>query len=149
MTALHLASEADLETLLPLVRAFHEEFGIAGDDDFRREALGPLLSGSPLGAAYLIGPARAPIGYIIVTFGWSVEFGGMDGFVDELFIRPGVRNRGIAGEVLSTLPRALAQAGLRALHLEVRRDDTRAKRLYAKQKFAAREDYMLMTRKLG
>ncbi|WP_163849524.1 GNAT family N-acetyltransferase [Pseudooceanicola aestuarii] len=149
MTALHLASEADFDTLLPLVRAFHEEFGIDLDDAGRQAALDPILSGSPLGVAYLIGPARAPIGYIVITFGWSIEFGGMDGFVDELFIRPGVRNRGIAGEVLSALPRALAGAGLRALHLEVRRDDTRAKRLYAKQKFAARDDYMLMTRRLS
>ncbi len=100
MTALTLAKTDDLERLTPLVAAFHQEEGISQDDDTRRAALTPLLDGSPHGAIYMIGPGRAPIGYIIVTFGWSVEFGGMDGFVDEFYIRPGVRGRGIGSEVV-------------------------------------------------
>ncbi|MGV6848123.1 MAG: GNAT family N-acetyltransferase [Marinibacterium sp.] len=146
--ALHLAGPDDLDRLVPLVAAFHDEQGIASTDDGRRAALQPLLQGSPHGAAYIIGPARAPIGYIVVTFGWSVEFGGLDGFVDELWIRPTVRRRGIATEVLLELPRALAGAGLRALHLEVDRDNAAAQRLYARSGFAARDRYMLMTRDL-
>jgi ribosomal protein S18 acetylase RimI-like enzyme len=144
--SLHLAGPADLDRLIPLVAAFHSEMDIVQDDTTRRAALHPLLEGSPHGAAYLIGPGRAPIGYVVITFGWSVEFGGLDGFVDEIFIRPTVRGRGIASEVLLALPRALAGAGLRALHLEVDRDDTAAQRLYAKTGFAARPRYMLMTR---
>ena len=114
----------------------------------RRAAIVPLLEGSPLGAIYLIGPQRAPIGYIIVTFGWSVEFGGMDAFVDELYIRRAVRGRGIATEVLSALPLALGQAGVRAIHLEVDKDNAPAQKLYARSGFRARDRYMLMTRKL-
>ncbi|MEO0390748.1 MAG: GNAT family N-acetyltransferase, partial [Pseudomonadota bacterium] len=88
------------------------------------------------------------IGYIAVTFGWSIEFGGMDGFVDELFIRPGVRGRGIATEVLMALPRALAGAGLKALHLEVAEQNASAQRLYTKAGFRLRSGYHLMTRTL-
>ena len=117
--ALTLATVDHFDRLLPLVTAFHAEAGIETDEATRAEGLRPLLEGSPLGAAYLIGPPRAPIGYIVVSFGWSLEFGGMDGFVDELFIRPGVRGRGVASEVLLTLPRALADVGLKALHLTV------------------------------
>jgi ribosomal protein S18 acetylase RimI-like enzyme len=105
-----------------------------------------LLEGSPHGAIYLVGPGRAPIGYAIVSFGWSVEFGGMDGFIDEVYIRPGVRGRGIGTEVLESLPKALAGAGLRALHLEVDRDNEKARALYAKLNFQPRERYMLMSR---
>ena len=148
MTALTLARPEDLDRLLPLVEAFHADQGIALDDATRRAALQPLLDGSPHGAVYLAGPRRAPIGYIIIAFGWSVELGGMDGFVDEFFIRPGVRGRGIGSEILNALPRALAGAGLRALHLEVARDNTRARALYEKLRFAPREAYTLMTRKL-
>ena len=74
----------------------------------------PLLEGSPHGAVYLIGPARAPIGYAIVSFGWSVEFGGLDGFVDELYLRPAVRRRGIATEALLALGQRLGAAGMTA-----------------------------------
>ncbi len=105
-----------------------------------------MLEGIPHGTIYLIGPARAPIGYIVISFGWSVEFGGLDGFVDELYIRRAVRGRGLATDVLLALPRALAQAGLRALHLEVARGNEAAQKLYLRAGFKAREDHYLMTR---
>lgn len=148
MTALNLAKTEDLDRLIPLVTAFHAEEGVSLDEDARRTAIQPLLDGSPHGAIYLIGPGRAPIGYIVVTFGWSIEFGGMDGFVDEFFIRPGVRGRGIGSEVLRQLPKALGAAGMKALHLEVAHDNVRAQELYARLRFEAREKYMLMSRKI-
>ena len=144
--ALHLATPGDLDRLAGLVAQFHAETDIDQTDDGRKAALRPLLEGSPHGAAYLIGPQRAPIGYVVVTFGWSVEFGGLDGFIDEIFVRPGVRGRGIATEVLLALPKALSGGGLRALHLEVDREDEATRRLYAKAGFAPRERYMLMSR---
>lgn len=147
-TRLHLAGAEDLARLMPLTRAFCAEVGIETDDDFRREALTPLLEGCPHGAIYLIGPQRAPVGYIILSFGWSLEFGGMDGFVDELYIRPAVRGRGMASDVLYSLPKALKEAGLKALHLEVLRDDPAAQGLYRKAHFDTRDNYMLMSRKL-
>ncbi|ABF63666.1 GNAT family N-acetyltransferase [Ruegeria sp. TM1040] len=146
--SLHLARPEDLEKLLPLVQGFHSEEGIQSDDAQRRGALLPLLEGIPYGAIYLIGPTRAPIGYIIVTFTWSVEFGGLDGMIDEFFIRPAVRGRGIATEVLFALPRTLAEAGVRALHLEVDRDNDAALRLYKRARFTARDRYLLMSRTL-
>ncbi|WP_299626597.1 GNAT family N-acetyltransferase [uncultured Tateyamaria sp.] len=146
--ALTLATPAHFDRLIPLVAAFHAEEGLTLSDDQRSAAIMPLLEGIPHGAAYLIGPPRAPIGYIVVTFGWSVEFGGMDGFVDELFVRPGVRGRGIASEVLISLPRALAGAGLKALHLEVGTDNEGAQRIYSRAGFRLRDGYHLMTRML-
>lgn len=144
--ALTLAAPDHLDKLDALVAAFHAEEGIDLPAEDRRAGLKPLLDGIPHGAAYLIGPARAPIGYLVVTFGWSLEFGGLDGFVDEIYVRPGVRGRGIASETLQTLPRALAGAGLKALHLEVNRTADRTQRLYKKAGFEPRADYMLMTR---
>ncbi len=144
--ALTLAQPDHADRLDTLVAAFHTEHGITLSDEARRAGLLPLLEGSPHGAAYLIGPPRAPIGYVVITFGWSVEFGGLDGFIDEIYIRPGVRGRGIASETLHSLPRALAGAGLKALHLEVARTDENLHKLYARAGFAPRPGYMLMTR---
>ena len=145
---LTLGAPEHLDKLVGLVEAFHAEAGIEMTDEQRRTGLAPLLEGIPYGAIYLIGPARAPIGYIIVTFTWSVEFGGLDGMIDELFIRPAVRQRGIASEVLHALPRTLAEAGVRALHLEVDRENEAAVKLYNRARFLARDRYMLMTRAL-
>ncbi|WP_037316084.1 GNAT family N-acetyltransferase [Ruegeria halocynthiae] len=146
--ALRLARPEDLDRLMGLVTAFHTEEGIVQDADQTRDALTPLLEGIPHGCIYLIGPGRAPLGYIILTFGWSVEFGGLDGFVDEIYIRPAVRRRGIASEVLLDLPKALAAAGMIALHLEVDRTNSTAHNLYLRTGFKPRDQYMLMSKKL-
>lgn len=143
--ALHLAQESDLTKLLALVSAFHQEVGISQTEDARQNAITPLLKGSPHGAIWLIGPRRAPVGYIVVSFGWSIEMGGMDGFVDEFFIRPSIRQRGMGTEVLHALLPQLASAGLMALHLEVDKTNHKAQRLYQKLGFAPRDDNYLMT----
>lgn len=146
--ALTLAKPEHLERLCALCTAFHIEAGISLTEETRRAALEPLLEGIPHGVVYLIGPPRAPIGYIVLTFGWSVEFGGLDAIVDELYIRPGVRGRGVATEALISLPQALTEGGLRAIHLEVRRDHASAIRLYQRTGFSQRDEYMFMSRRL-
>ncbi|MFC6638378.1 GNAT family N-acetyltransferase [Sulfitobacter sp. JBTF-M27] len=146
--ALTLAKPEHLDKLTALCAAFHADEGIELSDEARRAGLAPLLEGLPYGVAYLIGPPRAPIGYIVVCFGWSVEFGGLDAIIDELYIRPGVRGRGIATEALIALPRALAEGGLRAIHLEVDRENEKAIKLYKRAGFAPREKYMFMSRQL-
>lgn len=146
--ALTLAKPEHLEKVVKLCTAFHTEEGISLNDDARKAGLLPLLEGQPYGAIYLIGPASAPIGYIVVCFGWSVEFGGLDAIIDELYIRPGVRGRGIATEALIALPRALSGAGLRAIHLEVDRTNAAALKLYKRAGFQPRDQYMFMSKQL-
>lgn len=148
MSALRLATPDDLDRLMSLVERFHAEAGIDQDDDTRRTALVPLLDGSPHGAIWMVGPRSAPVGYIAVTFTWSIELGGLDAMVDEFFIREKVRGRGMGSEALAALARALSGQGLRALHLEVARDNATAQRLYGRLGFASRDRYHLMTRLL-
>ena len=145
---LTLAGPDHLDRLLTLVSAFHDEANITLTDKARRDGVAPLLDGIPHGCAYLIGPPRAPIGYVVITFGWSLEFGGLDAIIDELYIRPGVRGRGIASEALTALPRALKDGGLRAIHLEVDSNNAAALKLYKRAGFAPREGYMFMSKRL-
>lgn len=146
--ALTLAGPEHLDKLLGLVEHFHTEAGMPSTPEKRRAGLAPLLDGIPHGCAYLIGPPRSPIGYVIITFSWSVEFGGLDGTIDELYIRPGVRGRGIASEALIAVPRALAGAGLRTIHLEVDQNNTAALKLYRRAGFKLNENYLFMTKHL-
>lgn len=143
--ALHLAKPDDLTRLQSLVTRFHNHEGIVQSDEDREAALRPLLEGSPHGAAYLIGPRQGPVGYIVVSFGYSVEMGGIDGFVDEFYIRENVRGRGMGSEVIRTLIPALAEYGVKALHLEVDRTNDKAKRLYGRLGFELRDKHQLMT----
>jgi ribosomal protein S18 acetylase RimI-like enzyme len=146
--SLTLAGPDHLEHLLALVTSCHAEAAITSTPEQRRAGTAPLLEGIPQGCAYLIGPPRAPIGYIVMTFGWSVAFGGLDAFIDELYIRPGVRGRGIASEALVALPRALAGGGLRAIHLDVDTANTAAINLYRRAGFTSRDSAILMSKRL-
>ena len=130
---LHLATSADLDRLEKMVAAYHAHEGIETDEAQRRAALEPLLEGSPHGAVWLIGPQMAPVGYIAVSFGWSIELGGLDGVLDEFWIREKVRGRGMGTEALTALQKALKNAGVMALSLEVARKDDTAARLYERK----------------
>lgn len=143
-TKLHMAKIDDLTKLTGMVAAFHAEFGIEQDDDTRLAALLPLLEGNPLGVVYIIGPRNAPVGYVSISFGWSIELGGIDGFVDEFWIRPAVRGKGMGGEALSALIRALRDAGVKSLHLEADRDSP-VGALYKRLGFQLRDRFCLMT----
>lgn len=144
-TAISLANMADLDRVVGLMERFHEERGLPFDDAHRRRAAEPLLEGSPLGAIWLIGPTRAPLGYVLVGFGWSVNRAGMEGWVNEVYIRPSVRRRGIGTEVLHAVAVALAQSSLRALHVRVDREDAAAQRFCARVGFEARPGLLVMT----
>ncbi|HPE25466.1 GNAT family N-acetyltransferase [Albidovulum sp.] len=146
--ALTLAGPEDLDRLLPLVAAYHAFEGIVTDDAFRRAALAPLLAGTDLGAVWLIGPRDAPLGYIATGLGWSIELGGPDAFVDELFVVPEARGRGLGRDALVHLGQVLKARGVVALHLEVARENRDAQRFYAREGFEARDRYFLMTRTL-
>lgn len=140
----HLATSDDLDKLDRMVAAYHAFEGITTDDETRRAALVPLLEGSPHGAVWLIGPKMAPVGYIAVSFGWSIELGGLDGMIDEFWIREAVRGRGMGGEALLALQKALREAGVRALSLEVAEGNAPAEALYRRAGFEAR-GFRLMT----
>ena len=144
-TNITLATEEDLDRVLSLMERFHDERGIASDDGLRRRAVEPLLSGSPHGAIWLMGPTRAPLGYVLVTFGWSVAYGGTEGWVDEVFIRPSVRRRGIGTEVLHAIAVSLTGAGVRALHTRLASENTDAQRFCARVGFEPRGGLLVMT----
>lgn len=141
---LHLAALDDLERLLPMVAAYHEFEGIESDAAHREAALQPVLDGVPHGAIWLIGPKIAPVGYVCVSFGWSLELGGLDAMIDELWIREKIRGRGMGSEAMTALQKTLQAADVRALSLEVASDNEKARRLYGRAGFKARS-HQLMT----
>ena len=144
-TAIHLASAGDADLLLALMERFHTERALPHDAAHRRRAVLPLLQGSPHGAVWLIGPRRAPLGYAILSFGWSVNLAGIEGIVQEVFVRPSVRGRGIGTEVLHSIAVNLTQSGIRALHVRLDRDDATAARFCARVGFAPRPETVVMT----
>jgi GNAT superfamily N-acetyltransferase len=59
------------------------------------------------------------VGYVVLTFGFSLEYGGIDAFVDELFVKPEFRGQGFASLALEFLTLECQKLNVVALHLEV------------------------------
>jgi len=140
---LHLAAAADIDRLLPMIAACHAEAGLGSDEATRRAGVEPLLGGSPHGAVWFIGPKMAPVGYIAVSFGWSIELGGMNGNISEFCIREKVRRRGMGSEALAALLKALRGADLKALHLEVAEGNARATGICERAGFRRRRSALM------
>ncbi len=146
--ALHLAGPDDAERLNNLAAAFHAEMGMDLSDDHRAKAVAEVCSGIPHAVAYLIGPRNAPLGYIILSMGFSLESGGLDCMIDEFFIRAKLRGRGIGSEALIAVAKMLSANGVKSIYLEVVANDEATQRLYAKLGFKLRAHNHLMARAL-
>lgn len=146
MNTVHLAGPRDADKLYPLVAAFQEETGAGPGEDQIEAGLAPLLEGSPNGAIWLIGPRMAPVGYVYISFGWSIELGGHDGTVRAFYIRKAVRGRGMGTEALLALTKALQDSGVRALNVLADMDNRSAQTLYQRAGFEMRSSQAFMTR---
>lgn len=140
-----LAARADVETLVACMREFYAIDAYPFDAAVARAALAGLVGDPALGRAWLILDGEAPIGYVVLTLGYSLEFHGRDAFVDELFIREGYRHRGVGTATLRFVEEQCPALGVHALHLEVERTNLAGQALYRKMGFRD-HDRHLMTR---
>jgi GNAT superfamily N-acetyltransferase len=98
-------------------------------------ALTALLRDPNLGRAWLILDRDAAVGYVVLCFGYSLEWLGRDAFVDEFYLREEYRGRGWGRATMEFVEEAARAAGIHALHLEVVRQNKKALDLYGRLGF--------------
>ena len=119
----------DREALTRLAEDFHAEDGHVLDSGGRR-ALAAIAAGEPLARAWLFELEGRAVGYGVLTLGFSVEYGGRDGFIDDLYLAPEARGRGFGRQAMGFLEAEARALGIQALHLEVGAENARALALY-------------------
>ncbi|MEO6194822.1 MAG: GNAT family N-acetyltransferase [Thermoanaerobaculia bacterium] len=139
MTAIRPATSSDLEAVLALHRDFFAEEGYAFREEESRANLARLLEEPGLGRIFVMDEDERVIGYLVLTFGFSLEFGGRDGLVDELYVSPEHRGRGLGTRVLDAAEVACREQGIRAVHLVVERYKDGAQALYRRMGFVAHQ----------
>jgi ribosomal protein S18 acetylase RimI-like enzyme len=143
--SLRLATPADLETLIPRVLALNTHEAIVLEMTQLRTALGQLLSSPSLGAVFLILDGDRDIGYALTTFAFDLEFGGREAWLTEIWIDEPARGTGAGAATLTLLEAEMRARDVRALHLQVRRENP-AYRLYERLGFEA-SPRVVMTRR--
>lgn len=136
---------ADLPLLEQMVRAYYIEDGHLFDAERQPAALAALIEGEPLGRGWLVMLVGKPVGYVVLTLGFSIEAGGCEGCVDELFVVPEVRGRGVGRRVLELLEDEARRLGVRRLFLEVEHAN-RACALYRRAGFVDHRRHLMSKR---
>ena len=131
------AGSRDLDALLALVEQFQEFERIPYDAAAARHNLAHLLDEPLLGQVLLTELDGQPIGYAILTYGYDLEFGGMDAYLTDLFLVESERDRGIGSWLLGRVEEAAQKVGARALHLMVAPSNQRAHHVYYRAGFRA------------
>jgi ribosomal protein S18 acetylase RimI-like enzyme len=119
---------------VPALVALMQEFYAEADFDLEHEVAGDsflaLLRQPQLGQVWLLQDNGAAAGFLVLTVRFAMEFGGLDGFIDDLFVRATSRRRGLASAGLKALLLESHRRGLLALHVEVGEDNAAAQTLY-------------------
>lgn len=117
------------------MREYYAFDGHAFDDERTPVALTALLRDPNLGRVWLILDDSAPAGYVVLCFGYSLEWLGRDAFIDEFFLREPYRSRGWGHKTLAFVEEAARSCNIRTLHLEVVRQNVAALQVYRKLGF--------------
>ena len=74
------------------------------------------------------------VGYAVVIYFWSNEYGGDIAHIDELYVRPQWRNRGVGASCIEQVTRAKGKK-LKGIRLEVTPGNRRAFAFYSRHGF--------------
>jgi len=118
------ATLEDLDEVMGLVHEY--------DPTTSPDGVVPLLADDTHGVIWL-----APGAYAVVTWGWSIEGGGPEALLDEIYVRD--RNAGTGGALIEHLVADCRARGMRRIFLETERANEAARRLYERHGFV-RED---------
>jgi GNAT superfamily N-acetyltransferase len=146
---LRLAREADLDAVLAMLADFYAEEGYPVDRAEIVRVLARLIDDPELGRLWLILERGEVVGYVAICFGYSLEYHGRDAFVDDFYLCPAARGKGLGHRVLEVVEPACRDLGVRTLHLEVERDNPAAQALYRKRGFRDNDRLLLSKRLIG
>lgn len=141
--SIDICKPGDIGELLPLMREFYAGEKLHFDEGVLRHALGELWDEPLHGGAWLARAGEVPVGFGVLCCGFSLEYGGSDAFVDELFVLPGWRGRGFGGSLLDAMEASCRSRGIAALHLEVDHDNPDGRRLYLRRGFADHQRHLM------
>jgi ribosomal protein S18 acetylase RimI-like enzyme len=132
MNSVKPATSADIEELVNLMTEFYRESGYRLNSELSSQALSKLIEDPKLGQVWLLQHNNQIAGYVVLTLVFSMEYGGLDAFVDDLFVRSKFRRLGLGRCGLDALLAECRRRGVRAVHIEVGRNNKPAKKLYTK-----------------
>ena len=128
--AVKKAVTEDIQTLVALMTAFYAESHYQLDQEFASLAFADALSGQRHCHIWIIESDEVSVGYVLLSLRFAMEYGGMIGHIDDLYIAPEQRSKGLSTALLETLRGFCVQQKVCALTVEVAHDNAAAQAAY-------------------
>ena len=142
MTSFKPLEITDISTITQMMQDFYAIDNYPIDVEVAKNLFQEFISNEHLGKSWLIYTENEIVGYIILTFIFSFEYGGKIAFVDELFIKETARGKGIGKEAIQFIQKEVPKLSLKLLYLEVEPHNENAQKLYLAH------DFVIHNRKL-
>jgi len=130
----------DVPLLVEMMQEFYAEASYPLDRQWATDAFSTLLRDDARGAVWIVFDGAEAAGYVVLTVRFSMEYGGLDAFVDDLFIRPRHRRKGLGRAALRALFEECDRRNVLAVHVEVGRGNAAANALYEAFGLGLRDD---------
>src|SRR5215472_7362098 len=143
------AVPSDIDVLLRLMQGLQQDdpWCVPFREKEVRETLHELLVNRSAGRAFLISHGELCIGYLVLSFDFSIEYGGKNAWIDELFVQREFRGKGVGSEAMNFAVQTAREFAAKFLHLEVNKGN-RAIDLYRRFGFEDHDRYLLSKRLL-
>jgi GNAT superfamily N-acetyltransferase len=130
--------------LVNLMADFYGEAGYTLDRERATAAFGAALDNERLGYVWIIQGEQHDVGHLVVTLKFAMEYGGLVGCLDDLYVQPEWRNKGLSTAALTEVRHFCEQAGIRALTVEVGHQNHPAQKVYRRLGFTEPPDRQLL-----
>jgi GNAT superfamily N-acetyltransferase len=124
------AALEDVPRLVALMEEFYAEAAYPLNRQRAAEAFAAFLADERLGHVWFIQSESRDVGHVVITFCFSMEYGGLIAFVDDLFVQRAFRRAGLGSAALMEVRDFCAKRGIRALFVETGKDNVAAQGLY-------------------
>ena len=138
----------DLPNLLKLAQAYWGFEKIHGfrTKEYRKLAV-KILKIPSLGRIWVAVEGERLLGYLVVVFLISLEYGGIAAEIDELYVDRLERGRGVGTSLLKAAEKGLLQRRITRMSLRVGRSNLAGTGFYKKHGFRKRDEFLVMDRK--
>ena len=139
------ADRTDVPFLLDLMDEFYVEGGYRLNRTRAATAFTAILADARWGFVWIIDSSGEDVGYVVLTIRYAMEYGGAIACLDDLYVKPAWRNRGLSTAALVHIREFCERTNIRALTVEVGPDNGSAQTVYRRAGFSEAGNRQLLS----
>ena len=139
----------DIPALLPLIEQYWIFEDVSGFDSARvTQVLQRFCADPALGSGWIASVAGKPIGYLLAVYVFSLEHLGLTAEIDEFFVLPSARGKGLGDELLELAEAEFNRRGCTNIALQLGKGNDSARVFYRAHGYSERAGFELLDKML-